>query len=152
MLYDADLGNIDFVVNSRARRISVRILYDGLRISLPPFSTPGDGMAFVNTVRNKLKARKESLKYEAEQITISPGKFLRTLSFDIEAQYSNRQTIFFLRQPERLLIELPHGMDCSEAATQAKLWEGCAYFLRKEAQKLLPGRVKKLAEIGRAHV
>ncbi len=146
MLYDADLGNIDFVVNSRARRISVRILYDGLRVSLPPFSTPGDGMAFVNTVRKKLKARKESLKYESEQIRISPGKLLKTLSFDIEAQYSSRRAIFFLKQPDRLLIELPHGMDCSEAPVQAKLWEGCAYFLRKEAQKLLPGRVKKLAE------
>jgi len=147
MLSDEELGTIEFVRNERSKHIRVRILSNGLKVTLPPRSTENDAMKFIHSIRVKLIQKQEKLEkgLETRNILIDENSRLQTLTFAVEAKPVHRKNIYFSLKNSTLNIEFPVGTDCSATENQQYFWNGISYFLRKEAKRLLPGRTKQLA-------
>ena len=147
MLSDPELGTIEFVRNERSKHIRVRILSNGLKVTLPPRSTESDAMNFINSIRPKLIQKQEKLEkgLETRNILIDEHSQLQTLTFAVDAKPANRKNIYFSLKNSTLNIEFPHGTDCLATENQQYFWNGISYFMRKEAKRLLPGRTKQLA-------
>ena len=148
MLSDEELGTIEFVRNERSKHIRVRILSNGLKVTLPPRSTENDAMKFIHSIRVKLIQKQEKLEkgLETRNILIDENSRLQTLTFAVEAKPVQRKNIYFSLKNSTLNIEFPVGTDCSATENQQYFWNGISYFLRKEAKRLLPDRTKQLAQ------
>lgn len=148
MLIDPELGTIEFTQNERSRHIRVRILSNGLKVTLPYRSSEQDAMNFINSIRPKLILKQQKLEKGLEQrnIYIDENVRLQTLSFRVEAKPVARKNIHFALKAGVLAIEFPIGTECSTAENQQFFWNGISYFLRKEAKRLLPSRTKQLAD------
>jgi len=148
MLSDPELGTIEFVRNERSKHIRVRILSNGLKVTLPMHATENEAMKFINSIRSKLiqKQLKIEKGLEKRNILIDENSRLQTLTFVVEAKSTNRKNIYFALKSSTLNIEFPIGTDCSTTETQQYFWNGISYFLRKEAKRLLPSRTKQLAD------
>lgn len=148
MLSDPELGTIEFVSNERSKHIRVRILSNGLKVTLPPHSAEKDALKFINSIRSKIIQKQSKLEkgLEKRNILIDENSRLQTLTFVVEAKPANRKNIYFALKSNTLNIEFPVGTDCSANETQRYFWNGISYFLRKEAKRLLPGRTKQLAD------
>lgn len=147
MLSDAELGTIEFVRNERSKHIRVRILNNGLKVTLPHPASERDAMKFINSIRTKLIQKQEALGkgLEKRNILIDENSHLQTLTFVVNAKPTIRKNIYFSLKNSTLNIEFPTGTDCSTMENQQFFWNGISYFMRKEAKKLLPGRTKQLA-------
>jgi len=78
---------------------------------------------------------------------ITPDTPLTTLTFTVTATPAEREKVFFSFQGNVLSIEFPKNADCESPAVQKIFWNGIIYFLRKEAQRILPPRLKLLADL-----
>jgi predicted metal-dependent hydrolase len=148
MISDSELGNIVFVRSERAKHIHVRILSNGLRVSLPHRKTREDAMDFIHSVRAKI-LRKQALiqkKEESQNILINKDSELHTLTFDVNIKPVHRADIHFALKDKKLTIEFPQTADCSSQQMQQYFWNGIDYFLRKDAKRILPERTKQLAD------
>ena len=148
MLSDAELGNIEFVRNARAKHIRVRILKSGLKVTLPDASSSDDAMKFINSIRQKLIDKQSKLGDSIAQsnIFIDEKTTLQTLSFKVVAVPTARENIHFLLKNELLTIQYPTHMNCRLDENQKQFWNGISYFLRNEAKRLLPARTLALAK------
>jgi predicted metal-dependent hydrolase len=147
MVFDQELGKIQFEFNSRASRIKVRILDNGLKVTLPIGSKEADAIKFIELVRSKLISAQKRLKEKVIQtgIFIDENSTLQTLTFEVKAYRTDRQTIFFSMRDEILKIEFPLNVDCKDVRNQKQFWTGISYFLKKDAKRVLPTRLKELA-------
>ena len=147
MFSDSDLGTIEFTWNERSKHIRVRILSNGLKVTLAPGSTEKDAMKFINSIRSKLILKQQKLEkgLEKRNILIDEKSSLQTLTFAVEVKPVSRKNIYFSLKSGTLKIEFPTGTDCLTAENQQFFWNGISYFMRKEAKRLLPERTKQLA-------
>jgi predicted metal-dependent hydrolase len=97
MLIDPELGTIEFTRNERSKHIRVRIMSNGLRVTLPYRSSEKDALDFINSIRTKLIQKQEKLEKGLEQrnILIDENAKLQTLTFNVEAKAANRKNIYF---------------------------------------------------------
>lgn len=148
MLTDPELGTIEFTRNERSKHIRVRILSNGLRVTLPYRASEQDAIAFINSIRSKIILKQQKLEKGLEQrnILIDDKSRLQTLTFNVEARPMPRKNIYFSLKAGTLAIEFPTGIDCTTSENQQYFWNGISYFMRKEAKRLLPGRTKQLAD------
>ena len=148
MIEDAELGKIEFVASDRAKHIRVRILSNGLKVSLPSKASKEDALKFIQSIRKKLIQKQEKLEkgLEKSNILISENTQLQTLTFKVEVNAKDRNNIFFTLKNGILNIEFPTGTDCLDKQSQEHFWNGITYFMRKEAKRLLPSRTKQLAD------
>lgn len=148
MLTDPELGTIEFTYNERSKHIRVRILSNGLKVTMPLRSTEADAMKFINSIRGKILQKQEKVEkgLEKRNILIDENSKLQTLTFAVEAKPANRKNIYFSLKSSTLNIEFPVGTNCSAPENQQYFWNGISYFMRKEAKRLLPGRTKQLAD------
>lgn len=148
MITDTELGTIEFVHSERSKHIRVRILASGLRVSLPVRATQEEAMKFINSIRGKLLQKQEKLEkgLQKSNILINENSQLQTLTFKVECKAGERKNIYFALKNNTLNIEFPHGTNCLDAKTQEYFWNGISYFMRKEAKRLLPDRIKHLAD------
>ena len=147
MLTDPELGTIEFARNERSKHIRVRILSNGLKVSMSPRASESDAMKFINSIRAKLIQKQEKIEkgLEKRNILIDEKSRLQTLTFTVEAKPVSRKNIYFSLKAGTLNIEFPSGTDCTTTENQQFFWNGISYFMRKEAKRLLPGRTKQLA-------
>lgn len=148
MITDSEFGAIEFVRSERARRIHVRILSQGLRVSLPHRATHDEAMKFIHSVRTKL-LQKQALvrkKEETQTTLIHTDSVLHTFTFDVKIKPVNRTDIHFGLKDKILTIEFPETADSLSAQMQQYFWNGVNYFLRKDAKGILPRRTKQLAD------
>ncbi len=148
MVIDTELGIIVFIRSERAKRIHVRILSTGLRVSLPSKATQEDALKFIQSVRSRLLKKKSKLEtgLQNSNILINENTRLQTLTFSVEAKSSERKNIHFSLKNNLLCIEFPSDANITDTQTQQHFWNGISYFLRKEAKRLLPDRTKQLAD------
>lgn len=148
MISDSELGTIEFVCHEQSKRIRVRILSSGLRVTLPANAKQEDAMKFINSIRKKLILKQEKLEkgLEKRNILINETTRLKTLTFVVEAKSMDRKNIYFFLKDSVLTIEFPLETDCSDTKIQKYFWNGVSHFLRKEAKRLLPDRTKQLAD------
>ena len=138
-------GKIEFVKSNRANRISVRILADGLRVSLPHRSSEKEAVRFILSEKEKILNKQRRIKAKKTSTIISENHELKTLTFTIKVMPANRNDVFFNMKEGILRIEYPESADITSDEVQQACWNGINYFLRKEAKRILPQRVEELA-------
>lgn len=139
-------GKIEFIKSNRASRISVRILADGLRVSLPHRSSEKEAVRFILAEKEKILSRQNRIKAKKTSTFISEDHELKTLTFNIKVMAVKRNDVFFNMKEGILRIEYPESADITSEEVQQACWNGINYFLRKEAKRILPQRVEELAE------
>ncbi|MDR1679114.1 MAG: M48 family metallopeptidase [Prevotellaceae bacterium] len=143
---DDELGRVEIRHSERARRIKIVIKPDALHIVLPPGASKQQGLAFLNEVRGKILQKQK--KQIAHKRFIDEENSLQTLSFITKVQANaERKTVFFRLKDGVLLIEYPQGKDPRSDEMQQFFRNGIEFFLRKEAKRLLPPRLKQLANL-----
>lgn len=138
-------GKVEFIKSSRASRISVKILQDGLRVSLPHRISEKDAVKFILKEEKKILIKQKQIQKKKEITLISSKNNLMTLTFTIKAIPAKRDNLFFAMKERILHIEYPEEVDISDSTIQKSCWNGVNYFLRKEAKRILPQRVDELA-------
>ncbi|MDR3706355.1 MAG: SprT family zinc-dependent metalloprotease [Paludibacteraceae bacterium] len=144
LLEDNELGRIEIWRSERATRIKILIKPDHLRITLPMRATQQQGLDFLNQVRTKIKQKQKTVTARLQ--SIDEEHPLQTLSFVTNVQVSDREKVFFRLQDGVLLIEYPRRQDPGSEQMQTFFKNGIDFFLRKEAKRLLPGRLAQLAK------
>ena len=142
-----DFGKIEYVTSERAKSIRVRILLNGLKVTLPKGYTADHALKFINSEKQKIILKQEILrKKEKNNPTIlHENTQLKTLTFDVVFRRITRKDIFFSLKNGLLTIEFPENKDSTTENAQKQCWNGIIYFLRKEAKRLLPERTRQLA-------
>lgn len=143
-----DFGKIEFIRSARARSVRVRILASGLRITIPHNASEKTAIEFVNSVAPKIRKKQEQLRIKetVNPTILTEESTLHTLTFDVILLKAERKDIFFSLKNSILTIEFPEKADLKAGQTQHYFWNGINYFLKKEARRILPDRVKQLAE------
>ena len=145
---DSKFGKIEFTQSERAKNINVRILKDGLRVTLPKRATEAEALRFIDSVREKILRKQEKLRNCASEnaLFLRENSTLQTLTFSVEIRKAERENVHFRMKNAVLTIEFPQTADCENEKMQAVFWNGIKYFLRKEAKRVLPERVRKFAD------
>lgn len=144
MISDSELGNITFERSLKAKRLQAKILSDGIKVVLPKGFSEKDGMKFIESVRNKI--RKRQTKIQHHSISIDENNPLKTLTFTVYVQKSERKDIFSTLKEGVLTIQYPDFLSCEDTKTQEYFWNSINYFLKKEARRVLPSRTLELAQ------
>jgi predicted metal-dependent hydrolase len=144
-----DFGEITFERKAKLRRISVQILPDSLRVKLPLTATEKYALEWLETKKQIIVKKQQSLKEKPQKddLLITPEKLLNTLTFTAIAKPANRENVFFSLKEKVLTIEFPQNKNCETDEMQKVFWNGINYFLRKEAKRILPQRLKYLADL-----
>jgi len=129
------------------RHICVRIMEDGLRVSVPVPASNKNALDFIYENKEEIlkKQRLIRQKKEANHLKIQPGFRLRTFSFEVSLSPSVREVIHFKFTEGNLTIEHPASIDFEDKVFQEHCWNGIVYFMRKEARRILPVRTAELA-------
>lgn len=138
-------GNIEFVRSHRARHISVKILSDGLRVSLPHKVSESEARRFIMNERERILSKQNKVKARAIPTLLRDDTPLRTRTFTVTIVRAQRKDVYFLLKDGILKVELPADAEIESEEVQQSCWNGINYFLKKEAKKILPERVKELA-------
>ncbi len=141
-----DFGSIEFVRNIRAKRITVKIKADGLRISMPFHANKSAAVDFILHKKAEILRRQKKIKSKKSKTIISPDSNIQTLTFEIQPIITQRDDLYFLLREGVLRVEIPSEVDLLATETQKSCWKGISYFLRQEAKELLPNKVFQLAE------
>jgi len=141
------LGTIEFTQKQVAKRIHVRILPHGLKVTMPPTCTEQEAMKFIQSKEAIILKKQQSMldKPAIHALQIDENTQLQTLTFLVEAQRVERKDIYFKFKDKTLSIEFPLDTDCNSAKVQKIFWNGIDFFLKREAKRLLPDRTKQLA-------
>jgi len=146
-MIDNDFGNIEFVRNLRSKYIRVRILADGLKVSMPVGATESEAVQFLNSKKNSILAKQKGLRIKKENhaLELNFDTKIQTLTFVVQVVQAERKDIYFALKDGILTIEFPARGNLQSETAQKQCWNGINYFLRKEAKRLLPDRTKQLA-------
>jgi predicted metal-dependent hydrolase len=139
-------GKLTWVKSPRARHISVKILADGLRITIPGRYSESDALRFVLNEKEKILLKQKRLKARAQKTMLQEDGELQTATFTVSFQRVKRKDVFFSLKQGRLLVDIPEGEDFEDEKVQQACWNGINYFLKKEAKRVLPERVRELAQ------
>jgi len=114
---------------------------------MPHHVTEDEAMKFIHSIRHKIIQKQSKIEkgIERNNIHINENSNLKTLTFAVNVQAADRKNIFFTLKDDTLRIEFPQGTDCNKIETQQHFWNGISYFMRKEAKRILPERIEKLA-------
>ena len=99
-------------------------------VILPKGYSEKEGMAFVESVRGKIKSTQE--KIEHKSILITEEKPLQTLTFRVLVKKAARKDIFSSLKSGVLTIEYPDFLKTEDTKTQQYFWNSINYFLKKE--------------------
>ncbi|MDR2840281.1 MAG: M48 family metallopeptidase [Paludibacter sp.] len=141
-------GNIEFIRSTRVRRLSVRISAEGIKVMLAPGVSDKEAVQFVETNKKLILQKQQKIiaKHGENRILLNENSTLHTRTFDIIIKRAERTNVFFRFKDAVLTIEIPTTTNCEADETQVVFWNGIKYFLRKEAKRILPVRLKTLAE------
>ena len=144
---DLNFGQIEFVRNQRAKHIRVRILSNGLKVTLPQASTEKMALDFIKSEKQKIQKKQQEITNKAKNAStfLTENSELQTLSFKVTMKPSDRENIFFSLKNKILTIEYPTTVNFQTEKIQTHFWNGINYFLRKEAKRILPDRTQELA-------
>ncbi len=146
VLDDEEFGEIDIVVNQRARSLRLRFVDGRLRATLPPWASEHDLRLFIDEVRPRLQKMIEKIHSEEASLVIDQDHPLQTLSFITNLSRSNtRKSIYYRLADGVLYIEVPERLQILSPEVQQRIKAGVEHFMRIEAKRLLPPRLQRLA-------
>jgi len=140
-------GTISYKRSLRASRIAVRILPGGLVVTLPVTKSPADANAFILSISERILHKQQRVRLRNQNTLLTEDQGYNTLTFKATLKKGNRKDVFFQFQHNVLSIEYPREADLSSTVVQQACWKGIHYFMKKEAKRILPGRVEQLAQI-----
>ena len=140
-------GKVEFIRSNRARRITVKIMSDGLRISLPYRSSEIEATRFILKNQNTILSKQARIRAKRVNTRITTEKEINTHTFCIKSKYAKRSDVFFSLKDGFLWIEVPEEADINSPQVQEACWNGINYFLKKEAKRVLLDQVKHLANL-----
>jgi hypothetical protein len=131
----------------RASRIAVRILPDGLVVTLPVTKSEAEARAFILSIRDRILIKQNRIRLRSQNSILTEETGYKTLSFEVKLIKANRKDVFFQFQEGLLCIEYPSDAVLVSDRVQQACWKGIQYFMKKEARRLLPSRVEQLARL-----
>lgn len=139
-------GKIEFVNSRRAKRVSVKIKANGLRVSMPSHVSRAYVVDFLLSKEKEILSRQHKLAKSQSHLRIVPGEAIQTATFVIKSKLVDRENLYFKLINKELTIEIPAHADLEAVTLQTDCWKGISYFLKNEAKRVLPDRVMQLAE------
>jgi hypothetical protein len=141
----AVFGKLTWVKSVRARNLSVKIMADGLRITLPGRYTEKDALLFIQKEYDRILLKQKKIQDKSQNSLLNEHKELKTATFTVSFKRANRKDVFFKLKQDKLIVEVPEDSDFNSEKLQKACWNGIIYFLKKEAKRILPDRTAILA-------
>ncbi len=138
-------GTISYKRSLRASRIAVKILPEGLLVTLPVSKSPAEANAFIISIQDRILQKQRHIQLRNQSTLLNEEQGYKTLTFNVSITKATRKDLFFQFQPDLLHIEYPHEADLNSEKVQQACWKGIHYFMKKEAKRILPARVEQLA-------
>jgi len=138
-------GSIIWVRSRRAKNLSVKITTEGLKVTMPERFSEKQAMEFLHKEYDKILQKQKKLKERSEKTLLDENKSFPTATFIVNFIRTERKDVFFILKQGKLIVEIPQNADFESKKIQQACWNGINYFLRKEAKRVLPIRVKELA-------
>lgn len=130
--------------NDRAKRYSIRVREGQVFATIPRQGNEQMMYAFINEQRNKLSAM---LQKSPKRSTLNEDTVLQTHTFRLHI-FKSARTLFYTTLKEGILhIACPSSTDFNDSKVQDTLRFILQQALQKEAIRVLPIRLKELAEL-----
>lgn len=139
-------GKVEFIKTQRTKNISVRILAEGLRVSLPRHVSPEEAEKSILKQKESIIAKQQRIRAKTLMTTLREDSTLQTLTFKVECVKTERKDVFFALNKGVLTIQYPMDADLQNPDVQSTCWKGINYFMKKEAKRVLPFRLQELAD------
>ena len=138
-----DLGKVVVRHNSRARRYSLRIVDGKVNATIPARGTERELLSFINEKRVSLLKMIE--KAPGRELLDENAKF-QSQTFSLKITRTSLENFYVKLKDDILQISCPVQTVFSEQHTQKILWQIIEDSLRYEAKRILPIRLRDLAE------
>ena len=137
-----DLGIITLRTSPRATRYSLKISRGKIIATMPIGGNEQHLLSFI--IENKERLRKGLKKYPAQPL-IDEDYQLQATTFRVRISRTERTNFYMQLQDGILQIACPHDTDFADENIQATLKAMVENALRHEAKRLLPSRIRTLA-------
>ena len=137
------LGVVLAYRNPRARRYLLRVENGHVYATIPARGSEREMLLFVNEQRRRLL---RMLENAPERRMLDDSSELKTQTFSLRISRTSLDNIYTMLKEGVLHISCPMRTDFSDEHVQLILWKILEDALRYEAKRLLPARVKVLAE------
>ena len=135
-------GRIIITRNPRARRIIMRVRPDAILMTVPEYAKDTDIERALTECVARLKARQQ----QSQQQTIDKGFSINTEYFRLVIKESCFNKVRLTGSTNGYVIEIPQNTDFTSADTQQMLRTAIKGAAKHCAAKVLPQRLKELAE------
>lgn len=141
---DSVLGLIKLQTNARARRFVARYRNGEFLLTHPSFVSEKEIKAAITQMQPRLLQLKNKAK---PQFVFDQDTAFSTLSFDVEVKKNTLSNVYSSLKDGVLSISYPENMDLKEDKLQCFIKEIIETACRKEANRILPSRVRELAQL-----
>ena len=138
-----DLGVVFVRRNLRARRYLLRVENGRVYATIPARGSEREMLSFVNEQRDRLL---RMLKNATKRPILDENAKFDTQTFSLNISRTSLTNFYKTLKDGILHISCPMSADFSDDNVQKLLWKILEDALRYEAKRLLPARIKNLAE------
>jgi predicted metal-dependent hydrolase len=143
-IYDKELGAITLRTSARAKRYSLKVSKNTIVATMPVWGDEKILLDFINNSRRRLL---DALaKLVARRILLSDTSEIQTNTFKLHIFRADGDKVRMNLQNGILHIACPHNTDFNNEAVQQLLQDLLKKALLHEAKRVLPERLKTLAE------
>ena len=144
-IHDPEIGNIRLYRNDKAKNLTLKIKNrQEVQVVIPRAFSFSDGENFIQKKRAWI-LKKISQPVENLSGIIDQTRELKTLSFLVKFIPAKTNLLRFLLKDGVLTIQYPENEDFRKPEVQSVIKKNIAFFLRREAKRLLPPRLAQLA-------
>ena len=140
---DLDFGTVTVRENSKARRVIFRFVSGELKITVPQGCSKNELLKILEKHRPALKLKQEKTK---PVLIFDESTELKTNRFVVKILRTDRADFYFSRKEGVLYIACPKNTDFGRTAVRDMLVKGIERYLKSDAKKFLPIRLKELAD------
>ena len=138
---DADLGQVVFVRNGRAKNIIARKKRNFIQITLPAFYSTKQALKAFEELKPQLLSLKSKPVYR-----FFPDQEFKTFSFRLVMTQNNLQNFYVQLKNEILSLTYPSDCNFEDSEIQETIRVFVEKALRYEAKRIFPQKVKFFAE------
>lgn len=139
---DKDLGKVWVIRNARAKNIIARRRPDFIQLTVPKRISSKQ----ILKIFDEMKPRLQSLEIMSN-FFFTPDTFLKTLSFSLKIESRSVRNFYAKLENDVLHIVCPDVYDFSDSMVQNTIRNTVENAMRREAKRIFPERLKKLAEM-----
>lgn len=130
-------------IHPRARRIVFRVKRDGIHVSAPPGTSP----EAIEQAAERLKDKLDAARRKALRPLIDRNFRIKADFFELSLSEGNTGRFLPVGREGRTEIFYPPHTDFNNPELQEWLRKVVRELLRKEARRILPGRLKEISQI-----